>query len=81
MLVNPETKIGPLLDEHPELEAVLVGLSPEFKRLQNPILRKTVARVGGVLVTADEKHVENHKKIEGDHGGNLPMQDSTGLPT
>jgi hypothetical protein len=45
MLVNPETRIGPLLDEHPELEAVLVELSPEFKRLQNPILRRTVARV------------------------------------
>jgi hypothetical protein len=45
MMVNPETRIGPLLDEHPELEAVLVKLSPEFKRLQNPILRQTVARV------------------------------------
>jgi hypothetical protein len=45
MLVNPETRIGPLLDEHPELEAVLIGLSPEYGRLKNPILRRTVARV------------------------------------
>jgi hypothetical protein len=52
MLVNPETKIGPLLDAHPELEGVLVGLSPEFKRLQNPILRKTVARVASVAQAA-----------------------------
>lgn len=47
-LVNPESKIGPLLDAHPELERVLIGLSPEFRRLQNPLLRRTVARVATV---------------------------------
>jgi hypothetical protein len=51
-LVNPETRIGPLLDEHPELEQVLISLSPEFRRLQNPILRKTVARVASVAQAA-----------------------------
>lgn len=45
MDINGDTKVGALLDAHPELEAVLVDLSPEFKRLQNPILRRTVARV------------------------------------
>ena len=52
MLVNPETRIGALLDAHPELEAVLVALSPEFKRLKNPLLRKTVARVATVAQAA-----------------------------
>jgi Domain of unknown function (DUF1858) len=52
MVVNPETRIGPLLDAHPELETVLVALSPEFKRLQNPLLRKTVARVATVAQAA-----------------------------
>lgn len=46
--VSPETKIGPLLDAHPELEQTLFALSPEFRRLQNPILRRTVARVATV---------------------------------
>jgi hypothetical protein len=50
--VNPETRIGPLLDEHPELEDVLVGLSPEFRRLRNPILRRTVARIATVAQAA-----------------------------
>lgn len=45
MEINGDTKVGALLDAHPELEAVLVGLSPEFKRLQNPLLRRTVARI------------------------------------
>jgi hypothetical protein len=52
MIVNPETRIGPLLDAHPELEAVLVALSPEFKRLGNPLLRKTVARIASVAQAA-----------------------------
>lgn len=45
MQINGDTKVGPLLDAHPELEEVLIGLSPEFRRLGNPILRRTVARV------------------------------------
>lgn len=44
-IVNPTTKIGPLLDAHPQLEEVLIELSPEFRRLRNPLLRRTVARV------------------------------------
>jgi len=52
MLVNPETRVGPLLDEHPELEEVLVGLSPEYRRLANPILRRTVARVATLAQVA-----------------------------
>ena len=52
MIVNPETRIGPLLDAHPELETVLVALSPEFRRLQNPLLRRTVARVATVAQAA-----------------------------
>ena len=50
--ISPDTRIGPLLDEHPELEEVLIGLSPEFRRLRNPILRRTVARVAPVAQAA-----------------------------
>jgi hypothetical protein len=50
--VSPETRLGPLLDEHPELEEVLIGLSPEFVRLRNPILRRTVARIATVAQAA-----------------------------
>ncbi|NWG00520.1 MAG: DUF1858 domain-containing protein [Thermoanaerobaculaceae bacterium] len=52
MNVSAATKIGPLLDAHPELEAVLVELSPEFRRLSNPILRRTVARIATVAQAA-----------------------------
>lgn len=43
--IAPETKIAALLDHYPELEDVLIGMAPPFKKLRNPILRKTVARV------------------------------------
>lgn len=43
--ITPDTKVGALLEQMPELEPVLIGLSPKYKALQNPVLRRTVARV------------------------------------
>ena len=43
--ITPETKLSALLDEFPELQTELENLVPEFKKLRNPILRKTIARV------------------------------------
>jgi hypothetical protein len=43
--INPETRVGALLDTYPELEKELFELSPAFKKLKNPVLRKTVAKV------------------------------------
>lgn len=60
LLITPKTKVGELLDTYPELEPVLMGLAPAFKKLQNPVLRKTVGKVatlqqaaslGGISVT------------------------------
>ena len=43
--ITPETKIGSLLDSYPELENTLMNIAPAFKKLKNPVLRKTVAKV------------------------------------
>lgn len=43
--ITPETKVGELLREFPELEEVLYRLAPSFAALKNPVLRRTVARV------------------------------------
>jgi uncharacterized protein (DUF2249 family) len=50
--ITPETKIGVLLDKFPQLEAVLLELSPTFARLKNPLLRKTVAKVADLRQVA-----------------------------
>ena len=43
--ITPDTRVGKFLDDYPELEDFLVGLVPEFSKLKNPILRRTIARV------------------------------------
>ncbi|MBK8164896.1 MAG: DUF1858 domain-containing protein [bacterium] len=43
--ITPQMKVGQLLDAYPELEDELIAIAPEFARLRNPVLRKTVARV------------------------------------
>ena len=43
--ITPETKISVLLDHYPEVEDILIDMAPAFKKLRNPILRKTVAKV------------------------------------
>lgn len=45
MAITPDTKLGSLLDGFPELEPVLMALSPKFEKLKNPVLRKTVVKV------------------------------------
>jgi len=45
MNINPETKVGDLLDAYPEAEAALIAIAPRFKALKNPVLRRTVAKV------------------------------------
>lgn len=45
LIITPKTKIYDLLEAYPQLEAVLIGEAPQFKKLKNPVLRKTIARV------------------------------------
>lgn len=51
-LITPETKVGALLDAYPELEAVLIELAPPFRKLKNPVLRRTVARLTSLAQAA-----------------------------
>src|SRR5579863_6697041 len=46
--ILPTTKVGALLDRYPQLEDVLIGLAPPFKKLKNPLLRKGVSRVASL---------------------------------
>lgn len=45
IIISPKTKVGELLDNYPDLESVLMEMSPAFEKLRNPVLRKTVAHV------------------------------------
>ncbi|MBT4095990.1 MAG: DUF1858 domain-containing protein, partial [Nitrospinaceae bacterium] len=43
--IEPSSKVGELLEHYPELEDVLIGMAPPFKKLKNPLLRKSVGKV------------------------------------
>ena len=43
MLINAQTKIATLLKHHPDALETIVKLSPDFKKLRNPIVRKLMA--------------------------------------
>jgi hypothetical protein len=45
MEITALTKIGALLEAHPELEQPLIDRVPTFEKLRNPILRATVAKL------------------------------------
>lgn len=51
--ITPDSKLGALLERWPEAEAVLLEISPHFKALQNPVLRRTVARVATLRQVAN----------------------------
>ena len=51
--ITPDTKVGNLLKNFPQLEEKLFELSPAFKKLRNPILRKTIGRVATLRQAAE----------------------------
>jgi len=50
--ITPKTKIAALLEHYPQLEPVLVAMAPPFKKLKNPILRRSVAKVASLRQAA-----------------------------
>jgi uncharacterized protein DUF1858 len=43
--ITPDSRLGELLERWPGLEDVLLELSPHFRALKNPVLRRTIAKV------------------------------------
>jgi len=52
LIITPKTKIYDLLEAYPELEQILIASAPEFKKLKNPVLRKTIARITNISQAA-----------------------------
>lgn len=43
--ISPSLTVHELLKTYPELEDVLIGIAPPFRKLRNPILRRTITKV------------------------------------
>ncbi len=50
--IDGSMKVAALLDSYPELEDVLIGIAPPFKKLRNPVLRRSVAKVASLRQAA-----------------------------
>ncbi len=48
LIITPKTKIYDLLEAYPQLENTLISAAPEFKKLKNPVLRKTITRITNI---------------------------------
>ncbi len=61
--INPSITVHDLLEAYPELEDVLIGIAAPFKKLKNPFLRKTVAKVATIRHIASVGGVQLDKLI------------------
>jgi len=69
IIISPKTKVLQLIEAYPELEDVLINYVPAFKKLKNPILRKTVAKIATLQQAASIGNVKvgdliNHLRKE-----------------
>lgn len=51
-LITPKTRLMEIFDNFPELEDRLIEIVPLFKKLKNPVLRRTVAKIATVQQAA-----------------------------
>ena len=71
--INQSTTVYDLLVGYPELEEVLIKIAPAFKKLKNPILRNTVAKVATLRQAALVGGIELSELIS-------VLRKSVGLP-
>lgn len=55
--IIPSITVHELLEAYPELEDVLIGIAPPFKKLKNPILRRSVAKIATI------KHISSVGRV------------------
>jgi uncharacterized protein (DUF2249 family) len=50
--ITLETKIADLLNDYDGMKAILIAINPKFKKLNNPVLRRTLGRIATVRQAA-----------------------------
>ena len=45
LIITPKTKVFDIIEAYPQLEDVLIGYVPDFQKLKNPLLRRTVGKI------------------------------------
>lgn len=63
LIITPKTKVLQLIEHYPQLEEVLIEYAPAFKKLKNPVLRNTVARIATLQQAASVGNVKVEELI------------------
>lgn len=63
LIISPKTKVLELIETYPELEDILIEYAPAFKKLKNPVLRKTVAKIATLQQAASIGNVKTEDLI------------------
>jgi TusA-related sulfurtransferase len=50
--ITLETKIADLLNDYDGMKTILININPKFKKLNNPVLRRTLGRIASVRQAA-----------------------------
>jgi hypothetical protein len=82
--ITPDSRIGDLLERWPGLEEVLLDVSPHFKALKNPVLRRTIAKVATLRQVSKVSGVPLGALLERLRAGaglpSVPWADGEGTP-
>ena len=81
MTITPKTTIHTLLKEYPFLLDFLAGYHPEFKKLTNPVLRRTMGRMATLDTVAEQGNVPLNQLMN-DIAAEIETQDrASGRPS
>jgi uncharacterized protein (DUF2249 family) len=76
--ITLETKIADLLNNYEGMKDILIKINPKFKKLNNPVLRRTLAKIAGVRQAAivgdmDPMDLLNQLRVA---VGQVPLEDT-----
>ena len=63
LIITPKTKVLELIETYPQLEDILIEIAPAFKKLKNPVLRKTVAKIATLQQAASIGGIKTEELI------------------
>lgn len=63
LIITPKTKVLELIETYPQLEDILIEIAPAFKKLKNPVLRRTVAKIATLQQAASIGNVKTEELI------------------
>ncbi len=76
MTITPKTTVHTLLKEYPFLLEFLAGYHPQFKKLTNPVLRRTAGRMATLDAVAEQANVPLNKLMD-DLAGEIEARTGT----